>query len=137
MKTFNISAKFVNNLQELPVCVSLLIDGVVLWSKDVLTDESFNVNVNDEIKNIHSVVLRFEGKTNTNSNTQLTCEYLKINNHSLDYILENHATFYHNFNQAGEWNQTMMFGDIIGIDGELRFELETPVAFWLCKVDKW
>jgi hypothetical protein len=137
MKTFNISARFVNNLQELPICVSLLIDGVVLWSKDVLTDESFDINVNDEIKHTHSVVLRFEGKTNVDSETSLTCEYFRVNNYNLDYMLENHSKFYHNFNQLGAWDQIMMFGNVVGIDGELRFELETPVAFWFCKFDKW
>ena len=137
MKTFNISSKFVNELQELPIKVSLLINGETLWSEDVLTEQSFELAYNDEIKTENSIVLRFEGKTNVNTQTQLTCEYLKINNYNIGYLLESQSMFYHNFNQAGEWNQTMMFGDVIGIDGELRFNLDTPVAFWLAKHEKW
>jgi hypothetical protein len=136
-KTFVISGKFENPQQQVPIKVSLLFDGQLLWSESVLTQKEFAIQVDDENRNQHSVALRFEGKTNTNSDTHLICRYLKINDMNLEYILENQATYYHNLNQSGTWDQTMMYGDVIGIDGELRFALETPVAFWILKKDKW
>lgn len=136
-KNFIISGKFVNNLQKHPIQVTLLIDEVVLWTAPVLDQQSFDIEVDDWAKAKHPVVIRVEGKTNAPPDTNLTCEYLKINNFDIEPILENHSKFYHNFNQPGEWNETMMYGNVFGIDGELKFELETPVAFWIGKLKQW
>ena len=137
IKTFNISGKFVNNLQTHPIQVTLLIDDAVLWSEPVLIEQTFDIAVNDWTKAKHPVIIRFEGKANASPDTNLTCEYLKINNFNIEPILENHSKFHHNFNQPGEWNETMMYGNVVGIDGELKFELETPVAFWIGKLKQW
>jgi hypothetical protein len=138
MKTFDICGSFTNNFKRLPICVSLFLDDQIVWSKDILDSEEFNLELDDNTKRNYTIRIRFEGKTGVaDSDTQLTCNHLKVNQHSLDYILQNTARFYHSYNSPDPWDQEMEYSNIIGIDGDLVFELETPVAFWFGKRDKW
>lgn len=138
MKTFNITARFTNNLKRLPVKVSLLMDDQLIWSKPILDTDGFDLNLNDTMRRFSVMRVRFEGKTGANDpDTHLSCDYFRIDGRDLGYILENTATFYHSYNSTGPWDQTMQYADVVGIDGELTFDFETPVAFWISKRDKW
>ena len=138
MKKFNISASFTNNLKQLPIRVSLFLDDQVLWSKEVLNSEECSLELDDNTKRNYTIKIRFEGKTGVeDADTHLTLDYLKVNQHTLDYILQNTAKFYHSYNSPDPWDQEMTYSEVIGIDGDLIFELETPVAFWFGKRDKW
>lgn len=123
-----------------PLHLTIQLDGKIILDQDITDPVEFTHDINDD-EGQHELELIMLNKTyqhspwdsqgNSLGDCKLSIKNLSFDGIELGQVFINHSSYYHNFNDPERDQVQEEFHGVMGCNGRVVFQFETPVYLWL------